>query len=146
MMKIQKQHRYEKVILALELFGFAAVIAVIWLDEYMDQPHRLFGALQTPLRPEEFWFESLTVLLVACVVVIATLWVFRRLRLLEGFIQVCAWCRKVKVEDEWVGFEQYLKRVTDVQLSHSICPECRAAACAPKVGGRIEVPAILPNE
>jgi hypothetical protein len=145
-MKIQKQHTYEKVILGLELLGFAAVIAVIWLDEFVDLPHRFFGALKTPLRPEEFWFESLTVLLVASVIVSATLWVFQRLRFLEGFLQVCAWCRKVNVGEEWVSFEQYLKRETDVQLSHSICPECREAASAPKRSAKVEVPAILPNE
>jgi hypothetical protein len=145
-MKIHKQHTYEKVILGLELLGFAAVIAVIWLDEYVDLPHRLFGAVRTPLRPQEFWFEALTVLLVASVVVSATLWVFQRLRFFEGFVHVCAWCRKVNVAEEWVSFEQFLKRETDVQLSHSICPECRAAASAPKPFGKIEVPAILPNE
>ena len=127
-MKIKKQHTYEKVILGLELTGFAAVIAVLWLDEYIDVPFRFFGALKTPLRPEEFLFEALTVLLVATAVVVATLWVFRRLRILEGFIQVCAWCRKVNVEDEWVTFEKYLKREHDVDSTHGICPECRAAA------------------
>ena len=131
-MKIEKQHTYEKVILGLELIGFAAMFAVLWLDEYVDLPHRLFGALKTPLRPQEFWFEALTLLLIACGVVVATLWVFRRLRILEGFIQVCAWCRKVNLDDNWITFEQYLKREHDVQFTHGICPECRAAASKPK--------------
>ncbi len=131
-MKIEKQHTYEKVILGLQLIGFATVIVVLWLDEFVDVPHRFFGAHKTPLRPEEFWFEALTVLFVAIGVVIATLWVFQRLRVLEGFIQVCAWCRKVSVDDEWVSFEQYMKREHDVHSTHGICPECRAAATAPK--------------
>ena len=131
-MKIEKQHTYEKVILGLELIGFAGVLAVLWLDEYVDIPYRLFGALKTPRRPEEFWFEALTVLLVATVVITATLWVFRRLRILEGFIQVCAWCRKVNLDDEWITFEQYLKREHDMHFTHGICPACRAAASAPK--------------
>lgn len=130
-MKIKQQHTYEKVILGLELAGFAAVLAVLWLDEYVDVPFRFFGALPTPRRPEEFWFEALTVLLVATAIVVATLWVFRRLRILEGFVQVCAWCRKVNVQDEWVSFEQYLKREYEVQSTHGICPACRAAASTP---------------
>ena len=69
-MKIEKQHTYEKVILGLQLIGFATVIAVLWLDEFVDVPHSLFGAHKTPLRPQEFWFEALTVLLVATGVVI----------------------------------------------------------------------------
>ncbi|MEO6971408.1 MAG: hypothetical protein ABI217_10990 [Chthoniobacterales bacterium] len=127
-MNIEKQYTYEKVILGLELVGFGAVIAVEWLDEYVDVPFRYLGALKTPARPQEFWFEALTVLVVAISVVVATLWVFRRLRMLEGFIQVCAWCRKVNLGDEWISFEQYLKRAHDVKSSHSICPDCRATA------------------
>ena len=127
-MKIEQQHTYEKVILGLELVGFAAVIAVLWLDEYVDVPHRLFHALKTPMRPEEFWFEALTVLLVASGIVAATLWVFQRLRVMENFVQVCAWCRKVNANGEWVSFEQYMKREHDVDSTHDICPECRAAA------------------
>ena len=139
-MKIERQHTYEKVILSLELFGFAAVIAVLWLDEYVDVPFRFFGALKTPLRPQEFWFETLTLLLVAIVVVVATLWVFRRLRTLESFIQVCAWCHKVHVGNEWISFEQYLRREHEVYSTHSICPECRAAANAPKKASAAAAP------
>jgi hypothetical protein len=127
-MKMEKQRTYEKVILGLELLGFGAVIAVLWLDEYVDLPFRFLGAPKTPSRPQEFYLEGLMVLVVATVVVVATLWVFRRLRLLEGFIQVCAWCRKVNLGDEWISFEQYLKREHDVHSTHSICPTCRANA------------------
>jgi hypothetical protein len=127
-MKIEQQHTYEKVILSLELLGFGAVIALIWLDEYVDIPFRFLGALKTPARPQEFWFEALAVLFVATAVVAATLWIFQRLRKLEGFIEVCAWCRKINAGEDWIAFEQYLKREHDVQSSHSICPECRAQA------------------
>lgn len=127
-MKIEQQHTYEKVILSLELLGFGAVIALLWLDEYVDIPFRFLGALKTPARPQEFWFEALAVLSVATAVIVATLWIFQRLRKLEGFIEVCAWCRKINAGEDWISFEQYLKREHDVQSSHSICPECRAQA------------------
>ena len=127
-MKVEEQHTYEKVILGLELIGFALVIGVMWLDEYVDLPFRFLGALKTPARPQEFWFEALAVVLVATGVVVATLWVFRRLRLLESLIEVCAWCRKVNVGDEWVSFEQYMKIELDVKSTHGICPNCRATA------------------
>ena len=132
-MKIQEQHTYEKVILAIEIFGFSVLLGVLWLDEYLDVPFRFLGALPTPLRPQEFWFEGTTLLLVATAVIAATLWVFRRLRILEGFIQICAWCRKVNVDEEWVSFEQYLKHEHDVLTTHGICPECRANATKTRV-------------
>ena len=117
-MKITESHTYEKIILAIEVIGFSILLAVLWLDEYLDVPFRFLGARKTPLRPQEFWFEAIA----------ATLWVFRRLRVLESFIQVCAWCRKVNVDDEWVSFEQYLKCELDVKSTHGICPTCRANA------------------
>lgn len=134
-MKIEESHTYEKVILTIEVVGFSILLAVQWADEYLDVPFRFLGALKTPLRPQEFWFEALAVLLVAIAVISTTLWVFRRLRILESFIQVCGWCRKVNVEDDWVSFEQYLKHEHDVLSTHGICPECRAAA----VKGRTSV-------
>ncbi len=127
-MKVEEQHTYEKVILGLELIGFAVVMAILWLDEYVDVPFRFLGAAKTPARPQEFWFEALAVLVVATGVVVATLWVFRRLRLLESLIQVCAWCRKVNVGDEWVPFERYMKIEHDVNATHGICPTCRSTA------------------
>ena len=127
-MKIEQQHTYEKVILGLELTGFLLVVAALWLDEYVDVPFRFLGAAAAPARPQEFWLEALAVVLVATGVVMATLWVFRRLRVLESLVQVCAWCRKVNVGDEWVSFEQYMKIELDVKSTHGICPHCRATA------------------
>lgn len=126
--KISQQHLYEKVILGLEVVGFALMIAVLWLDEFVDVPHRFLGAKPTPLRPQEFWFETITLLFVAILVILATLWIFRRLRYLEGLVQICAWCHRVRVKDEWVSLEQYLKLEHDLLSTHEICPECRIQA------------------
>ena len=125
---MKKQHVYEKFILALELLGFGAVLLVIWLDEYVDLPFLYLGAKKTPARPQEFWFEAVMVLLLGVIIVMATLWIFRRLRYMERFLHVCAWCRKVNLGEEWMTFEQYMKRQHDVKSTHEICPACRANA------------------
>ncbi|MEO5718709.1 MAG: hypothetical protein ABIR29_09085 [Chthoniobacterales bacterium] len=125
---MKKQRRYEKLILLMELIGFGSVLLLIWLDEFVDIPHLYLGALPTPPRPQEYWFETFAILLLAIAVVSATLWVFRRLRFLEDFIRICAWCRRVEVADEWVSFEDYMKLLHEVKSTHGICPECRANA------------------
>ncbi len=125
---MKQQRLYEKLILSLQLLGFGGVLLIIWLNEYIDIPFRYFGAQHTPPRPQEFWFETFAILLLGIAVVTATLWIFRRLRLLEDFIRVCAWCRKVEVANEWVSFEDYMKAQHDVKSTHGICPECRANA------------------
>lgn len=55
---MNKQRRYEKLILLMELLGFGGVLLLIWLDEYVDIPFRYLGALPTPARPQEYWFET----------------------------------------------------------------------------------------
>lgn len=68
------------------------------------------------------------ILVLAISIVIATLWIFRRLRILEDFIRVCAWCRKVQIADQWISFEDYMNLQHDVKSTHGICPECRGSA------------------
>ena len=119
-----KLRTYEKVILTVEVLGFFAVLAIIWLDEFVDIPALYFGAPNTPPRPQEYWFESLAVFFLAVIVVWTTFWIFRRLRYLEQFVRVCAWCRKVLVNDQWVSFEEYMMTQYDLHSSHGICPFC----------------------
>jgi hypothetical protein len=123
-----KKRAYEKVILGIELIGFLAVLAIIWLDEFVDVPSLYFGATKTPPRPEEYWFETISVVILGATVVSGTLWVLRRLRYLERFVRVCAWCRKALVNDVWVSFENYVKIRHGVKSTHGICPICRANA------------------
>ena len=138
---MKKQRAYEKFILAIELIGFGSVMFLIWLDEFLDLPFRYLGAPKTPPRPQEYWFETCAVLLLGTVIVVATLWVFRRLRFLEDFIRVCAWCRKVDVGGEWVTFEDYMKLQHDVKSTHGICPTCRANASKRRSAALAEAPA-----
>src|SRR5438093_13720833 len=88
----------------------------------MDIPASYFGAAKTPPRPEEYWFESLAVFFLGVIVVSTTFWIFRRLRYLEQFVRVRAWCRKVLVNEQWVPFEEYMRIEHDVDSSHGICP------------------------
>ena len=44
---------------------------------------------------------------------------------LRGFLTVCAWCKKVRDDQElWREIEAYVVRYTEVKLTHGICPEC----------------------
>ncbi len=39
-----KKVTLEKMTVLVELIGFAMVVALIWIDEILDLPHRLLGA------------------------------------------------------------------------------------------------------
>lgn len=45
-------------------------------------------------------------------------------RTLRGLIRVCAWCKKVAVEDEWQQLEAYVRDRTHAEFTHGICPAC----------------------
>jgi hypothetical protein len=53
-------------------------------------------------------------------------------RTLEGFIPICAWCKKVRNDEGyWEQIEKYLKDRSEAEFTHSICPDC-AAAVSPR--------------
>lgn len=50
---------------------------------------------------------------------------------LSGFITICANCKKIHNEDSdpeiqqsWQQIESYINKNSEIQFSHSICPEC----------------------
>jgi GAF domain-containing protein len=50
-----------------------------------------------------------------------------RVRVLEGFIPICAYCRRVRDDgDYWQQVEEYLEQRTASQFTHGICPGCAA--------------------
>uniref|UniRef100_C6E1J5 Response regulator receiver protein n=1 Tax=Geobacter sp. (strain M21) TaxID=443144 RepID=C6E1J5_GEOSM len=48
-----------------------------------------------------------------------------RVRLLEGVIPICMFCKKIKDDQEsWRQLEDYVSQHSEVMFSHSACPEC----------------------
>ena len=48
-----------------------------------------------------------------------------RIKKLEGIIPICAYCKKIRVEEEsWDQLEKYLTEHSDARFSHGICPDC----------------------
>lgn len=46
-------------------------------------------------------------------------------KLLRGLLPICAWCRKIRREDQWLSLETYARMELNTNLTHSICPDCR---------------------
>jgi hypothetical protein len=103
---------------------FFIVTIVLWLDEFVDLPYRLLGAPLTPYRPQEYILETVSILIIAIITITITFISLLRARRIERFLRVCAWCRKVWVDDEWVSFEEYTLKRHSLKSSHGICEEC----------------------
>ena len=44
---------------------------------------------------------------------------------LRGYLRVCASCRRVLTQDgEWEQIESYVRRHSEAEFSHGICPDC----------------------
>ncbi len=118
-------------LLALEAAGFLIVSVIIWLDELLDLPHRVFGAPPTPVRIAEGTLESVLTLALGAVVVVVTARAFRRILYLESLVVLCAWCRRVRDGDEWLTVEEFLERQHAAETTHGICERCAATVMLP---------------
>ncbi len=55
-------------ILAYEILAFTLIVVLIWLDELIDIPYLLFGAVKTTVNWEEALFETFLIALIAGVI------------------------------------------------------------------------------
>lgn len=113
-------------LLLIQAAGFVLVLMAIWADELLDIPGWIFHAPESPPRWAEIWFETAVIGALAVVALGVSARLLREVRELRSMVAVCAWCRRVRVDGQWVPFEQFLlseqKRPT-----HGVCDRCMAA-------------------
>lgn len=112
-----------EVILWVEGIGFGMIIVLTWVTEYLHVPHLLYAE-----DPKFLWgravLRSVVIGLVWLAVHLATRKLLKRLHQLEEFLLVCAWCRKIGHNNEWVSMEEYFGSALSTPTTHGICPEC----------------------
>ncbi len=110
-------------ILWFEGIGFSINIFFLWLIEFFDSPvDPAQGTIFFNWR--ECLIESVLIALVAVPVIFFTRRWLSRLYYLEGFLRICAWCKKIENKDEWVPIETFFKENFRTESSHGICPNC----------------------
>jgi hypothetical protein len=61
----------------------------------------------------------------------------RRVKVLEGFLSICAFCKKIRNEaGQWEHLEGFISRRSEAQFSHGVCPTC----------GNIHYPGLMDDE
>lgn len=119
------RHTVVRRVLVIEALCFAAVIAIIWANELFDIPYLILGSNPSDINFQEALFESLCVGILGIVVVAYNSRFLARIKYLEGFLVICAFCKKIRVEeDRWVPIEEFLRDRTHLEFSHSYCPAC----------------------
>jgi len=109
---------------------FAVVLLFLGLtlgNEIIDVPHYLFNDAPTSYaqRVGEIIIELSIFLIVMTIQIRWFRKLYKRIRILEGFIPICASCKKIRnAEDQWEEMEKYITKHSLARFSHSICPSC----------------------
>ncbi|GEM_PF-775925 len=112
-------------VLLLEILAFELILLFIWLGEYFDFSHLLYGAPPSPFDWQNSLMLSVWILLVMGFILVITRVFFKQIRYLEGFLPVCSFCKKIRLDDgRWVPIEEFMQIRTSVKMTHSLCPPC----------------------
>jgi hypothetical protein len=114
-------------ILWFESASFLLVVALSWMSEISALPH-FMGAQQYVGNWRESTLETFIVTFVAIPVLVITRRLLSRLHYIEGFLRVCAWCKKINHNDQWIPLEDFFQEKFAMETSHGMC-----SACAEKV-------------
>lgn len=107
-----------------EVLGLVVVILFLWVNELFDLPGRFLGLPPTPVNVAEAAYESIVVAALGIAIIAMTHSLLRKIKVLEGFLPVCASCKKIRKDGEWVQIECYIRDHSEASFTHSLCPEC----------------------
>jgi hypothetical protein len=120
---MEKSSRLLKV-LRYQNLGFLAIIVLCYLDDLLQLPKLIFSEHPFLSLYRRSTLEMLLVLAVWFLVSTSTRRVLERIRYLEKFMRVCAWCRRIEYKGRWVLWEEFIKEGFDTPTSHGICSDC----------------------
>ena len=130
---MESKSKLSKVLLYQNV-GFLVIISLGFVDELTRLSSLLFGEAGWEFRKSTL--GMLLVLAVWFLVSMSTRRILDRLRYLEKFMRVCAWCHDIDYKGKWMPFEQFLQQGFDTPTTHGICPKCLAEQKAAIERGR----------
>ncbi len=120
---MKKNSQLTKIVLYQNL-GFLGIIALCYLDDLIKLPSLIFSDHPFAFVYRRSTLEMLLVLGVWFLVSMSTRRILERVRYLEKFMRVCAWCRRINYHDEWMRLEEFMQQGFDTPTTHGICAEC----------------------
>lgn len=119
-----KQSIYWQKALVWQSVGFLIMVVLTWSDALFDLAHAILGFPHRPMDLNRTALVTAIILMLWMISGYRIYVVVSRLSYLENFLHVCAWCRKIEYQDNWLSLEEHFVRKTGRQPSHGICPEC----------------------
>lgn len=95
-------------------------------NEILDLPHFLLGDTATSFdqRIGEAVIELVILTLIIGIELVLITKLYRRIRILEGFLPICANCKRIRHDGRWDQIETYISKHSRAEFTHSICPDC----------------------
>jgi len=112
-------------ILWYESIGFLLLIALSWMNDRQGLASSLFGGGPHMRDWRDSALQTLVILYVWAIVWGLTRMLVRRLHYLGSFLRLCAWCRKVGQNGNWLKIEDHFARDFHIPTTHGMCPECK---------------------
>ena len=106
---------------------FLLFVCLTLTNEIIDIPYYVFGDAPTSYsqRLGEIVIELSIFIIVMAIQIVLLKVLYKRIRILEGFIPICANCKKIRNEEnQWERMEKYIEEHSLSEFSHSICPDC----------------------
>ena len=131
-------------IILYQNLGFLSVIVVCFFNELLKLPALIFSGDPFAFVYRRPTLEMLLFLAIWLLVNQSSRRLLKRVRQLESFLRVCAWCRRIDYKGEWMKLEDFMEQGFDTPTTHGICPEClrqRKAELAQARSARKIVPA-----
>jgi hypothetical protein len=95
-------------------------------NEALDLPHYFFG--DTPTSFQQRTGEVVIELVIIVIIMLVECYILykfmKRIKVLEGFLPICANCKQIRKDDRWEQIEKYISDNSLAQFTHSICPDC----------------------
>jgi hypothetical protein len=104
--------------------GFLVIIALCFLDEFLSLSSMILHGHPYLHNFGESTVKMLLILAVWLIVVSSTRRLLLRVRQLEEFLRVCAWCHRIDFKGRWMPIEEFFQQGFDTPTTHGICPIC----------------------
>jgi hypothetical protein len=121
------KYQAHRQILTTQFLILLIFLALTLCNEVLDVPYLLMGDKPTSIgqRSGEVSVEICIFVIVILIEILVMKKLLRKVKILEGFLSVCANCKKIREENNWKQMETYITEHSLAKFSHSICPDCR---------------------
>jgi hypothetical protein len=122
----EMKHKAGRAILLSQFIILLLFLLMTFLNEMIDLPHYLLGDAPTSVtqRMGEMFIELFVFVVIVSLEGLLVNHLLKRIRILEGFLPICANCKKIRNEDQWQQIEEYITDHSLARFSHSMCPDC----------------------